>query len=216
MESALHRKKLWWILQLAMVLLVLRVTVGIVLGYTNYFPLNFYSEFLIGRKPYFFGAYQYAFWIHILSSPLVVLSGLWLLSSTMRRRFASLHRRLGKVHILLVLFLVGPSGLWMSFYALTGWWAGSAFALSSSATMICAALGWRCAVKRRFREHQVWMTRCFLLLCSAIILRVLSGIATLLESDAIFTYPLFAWLSATVPLAMYEIARQWKLLPLNV
>ena len=170
LQQATRRQSLVYWAYVAAAILVVRVTISVVLGYVDYFPLNFYSEFLTGRKEYFFGAYQVAFWIHIVFSPLVIFSSLWLLSSSMRRRYPRFHRRLGRVHVLVVLCLVAPTGLWMSFYALTGAWAGSAFALSSIATFVCALMGWRCAMARRFAAHQVWMTRCFLLLCSAIVI----------------------------------------------
>ena len=208
LHVAARRQSLAFWAYVVAVVLVVRVTVSIVLGYVDYFPLNFYSEFLTGRKSYFFGPYQIAFWIHIVCSPLVILSSLWLLSGAMRRRFPRFHRRLGRVHVLVVLCLVAPTGLWMSFYALTGMWAGSAFALSSIATFVCALMGWRSAMARKFAEHQRWMTRCFLLLCSAIVLRVLSGAATVLQSEAIITYPVFAWVSAIAPVSVYEVVRR--------
>ncbi len=195
-------KKLAW---LAAALLITRVTVSVVLGYKDYFPPNFYSEFLSGRKEYFFGAYQVAFWIHILVSPLVMFSGLWLLNKRSRQKFPRFHRRLGRVHVLVVLGLVAPSGLWMSFYALTGLWAGSAFALASCATFYCALQGWRDAVKRKFASHERWMIRCYLLLCSAIVLRALSGAATVLGVESLWSYPLFAWMSTLVPIAAFEV-----------
>lgn len=205
-----RRQQLQFIAWLAATLLIARVTVAVVMGYVHYFPPNFYSEFLTGRKDYFYGPYQIAFWIHILFSPLVMFSGMWLLTGPLRRLYPAFHRRLGRVHVLLVLFLVAPSGLWMSFHATTGVWAGSAFAFSSCATFGSALMGWRCAVARRFRQHQVWMTRCYLLLCSAILLRVLSGAATVLQSEQIETYPVFAWMSSVVPVTVYEVGRRMR------
>lgn len=210
LHQATRRQRLAYWAYVAAALLVVRVTISVVMGYVDYFPLNFYSEFLTGRQDYFFGPYQIAFWIHIVFSPLVIFSSLWLLSGTMRRRYPPVHRWLGRVHVLVVLSLVAPTGLWMSFYAVTGVWAGSAFALSSIATFVCALMGWRCAVARRFAAHQVWMIRCFLLLCSAIVLRVLSGTATVLQSEEIMTYPVFAWISAVVPVTIYEVVRRLR------
>ena len=51
------------------------------------------------------------------------------------------------------------------------------------------------------------MTRCYLLLCSAIVLRVFSGLATVMGCDALWTYPMFAWMSSVVPLTVYEVGR---------
>ena len=205
-----HATRLWFWARIATMLLIVRVTVGVVMGYVDYLPPNFYSAFLSGRQGYFHGPYQIAFWIHIVVSPLVMFSGLWLLSDRMRRRYRAMHRWLGRTHTLAVLLLVAPSGLWMSFYALTGAWAGSAFAISSCATFFCASMGWQKALAKNFAEHQIWMTRSYLLLCSAVVLRVLSGAATLLQCDLLWTYPLFAWLSTIVPICIYELSRRFN------
>ncbi len=211
LHHANHRQTLAYWAYVAAAVLVVRVTISVVLGYRDYFPLNFYSEFLTGRKEYFFGVYQIAFWIHILTSPLVIFSSLWLLSSSMRRRYPMVHRRLGRVHVMFVLCLVAPTGLWMSFYALTGRMGRQRFCVVLSGTFVCAGMGWRSAMARRFAEHKIWMTRCFLLLCSAIVLRVLSGAATVMQSDEIMTYPIFAWISAVVPVSVYEVVRRLRL-----
>lgn len=200
-------KRLTAVVWIAVMLLIARVTIGVLFGYVNYFPPNFYSEFLTGRRDYFFGIYQVAFWVHIIFSPLVMFSGMWLMTSRMRRSYPKLHRQVGRIHVWIVLTCVAPSGLWMSFYAATGAWAGIAFGLSSLATFYCAFMGWRSAVARRFHIHQQWMTRCFLLLCSAIVLRLLSGTATVLQSDQLWTYPMFAWISTLAPLLIYETVR---------
>jgi purine-cytosine permease-like protein len=69
------------------------------------------------------------------------------------------------------------------------------------ATAACAVLGWRAAVGRRFAAHRTWMARLFVLLCSAVVLRLVAGMATLLGLDADWLYPASAWASWLVPLA---------------
>ncbi len=41
----------------------------------------------------------------------------------------------------------------------------------------------------------------------AVVLRVLSGAATVMGSEQIATYPIFAWVSALVPVTVYEVFR---------
>src|SRR5262245_53357455 len=93
------------------VLLIVKVTVEIALGYANYFPPNFDSDFLRGRQGYFFGTYQWAFYSHIASGPIALLGGLVLLSERFRLRFPKSHRNLGRLHAVNVLCVVTPSGL---------------------------------------------------------------------------------------------------------
>ena len=187
--------------------LVLKVTLSVVLGYRDYFPPNFESDFLRGRQSYFFGNYQIAFYAHILSGPISLLLGLALVSQQFRVRFPKWHRNLGKTQIALVLMLLTPSGLLMACYAESGIVAATGFLGLAIATGVCAMLGWRSAVQMRFDEHRRWMWRCFLLLCSAVIIRLIGGAVTVGEIEGNWTYPLAAWASWLVPLAAYEIRR---------
>ena len=68
------------------------------------------------------------------------------------------------------------------------------------------ALGWRAAVQRRFRDHRRWMMRGFLLLCSAVVIRILGGAATVMGVEAQWFDPLASWASWILPLAAYELS----------
>ena len=185
--------------------LIVKVTFGIVLIYRDYLPPNFDSDFLQGRESYFFDSYRWAFYAHITSGPLSLILGLILLSQRFRRRFTVWHRRLGRIQAANVLLLVAPAGFWMAFYA--GTLAGTAFALLAVATAGSVLLGWKSAVERRFADHQRWMERCYVLLCSAVVLRLLGGIAFLTGLNPNWTYPTAAWASWLVPLTVYELFR---------
>lgn len=187
-------------------LLILKVTASVVLGYRDYFPPSFASDFLRGRESYFAGAYRSAFYAHILSGPVSLLLGLVLISERMRSRFPKWHRRLGKFQIALIVLVLAPSGLWMAPYAETGRIAAIGFASLAVVTACCALFGWRAAVKRRFAEHRRWMCRCFLLLSSAVVLRLIGGLATVTNVGAAWLYPLTAWASWLAPLMLFELS----------
>ena len=185
--------------------LIIKVTIAVVGGYVDYLPPNFDSEFLRGREAYFFGSYQTAFYAHLASGPLSLMLGLLLISPRFRLRFPAWHRRLGRVQGLNVLLVVAPSGLWMARYASTGAIAGAAFAILAVATAVCVLCGWRAAIRKRFAEHRRWMGRCFLLLCSAVVIRVLGGFGTVMEIEAPWFNPAASWASWLVPLAVFEL-----------
>jgi Predicted membrane protein (DUF2306) len=191
-------------------LLLLKVTYQIVSNYSNYFPPNFNSAFLLGREQHFRGLYQLTFFAHIVASPLALLGGLILISERIRYSFPKAHRTIGKFQVCNVLLVVVPSGLWMSNFALTGHVAGLGFAVQAVATAVCTFLGWRLAVRKRFALHRRWMTRSFILLCSAVILRLVAGAATVLDWDAVWLYPLSAWMTWIVPLILYELYEAWE------
>jgi hypothetical protein len=50
------------------------------------------------------------------------------------------------------------------------------------------------------------MWRCFLLLCSAVVLRLIGGLATVTHIGGNWSYPLAAWASWLVPLGIFELS----------
>lgn len=191
------------------IVLILRVLVSILANYPDYFPPDFDSLFLQGREETFVGAYRPAFYVHIFSGPFVLLNGLILLSDYVRRRRAGLHRFLGRLQVIVLLLFVLPSSVVMSRHAFGGWPAGLSFLLLSVATALCAIVGVVYARRRRFDRHRRWMLRGYVLICSAIALRLISGAAGLIgvpSPEA--AYVIAAWGSWLLPLAAYEfIAR---------
>jgi uncharacterized membrane protein len=192
------------------VALVLRVTATILANYPDYFPPNFGSLFLEGRERTFGGVYSVAFYVHIFAGPFALLVGLLLLSDFSRRR-RRVHRVLGRVQVCVLLLLLLPSSVVMSAYAFGGWPAGLSFVVLSFATAFCAVAGVVCARRKRFDRHRRWMHRTFVLLCSAIALRLISGAASLLEvPNPERAYVVASWCSWLLPLAAWEAAALWR------
>jgi uncharacterized membrane protein len=192
------------------VLLILRVLVAILANYPDYFPPNFDALFLQGREATFRGAYRPAFYIHIFSGPIVLFNGLILLSGYVRRHYGGLHRFLGRVQVAVLLLLVLPTCMVMSRHAFGGWPAGLSFLLLSAATGICAIVGVIHARRRNYHRHRRWMLRCYVLICSAVALRLISGTAGLVGvPSAEGAYIVAAWCSWLIPLAACEIVERW-------
>ncbi|AWM40045.1 DUF2306 domain-containing protein [Gemmata obscuriglobus] len=191
------------------VALILRVLVTILANYPDYFPPNFDALFLLGREETFTGAYRVAFYVHIFSAPVVLLGGLILLSEHVRRRYDGLHRVLGRVQVLVLLTLMLPSSAVMAPHAFGGWWAGVSFFVLSALTALCAVAGVMAARRGRYDRHRRWMLRCFVLMCSAVVLRLISGAAGLIGvSSPEGAYVVAAWSSWVIPLVLYEIAER--------
>jgi hypothetical protein len=190
-------------------ILIVKVTLSIVWVYRDYFPPNFASDFLLGREAYFWGPYRWAFYAHLVAGPPTLVFGLILLSNSLRRRFTAAHRALGKVQVALVLLLLTPSGLWMARYA-GSLPADTGFATLALATAACTLQGWRTAMARRFADHRRWMVRSYLLLCSAVVLRLIGGLAAVTGVGQSWSYPLAAWASWLVPLAAFEAIEAYR------
>jgi uncharacterized membrane protein len=194
---------------LAALLLVMKVVLGVWGNYPRYFPPDFSADFLRGRDSTFTHWYAVAFYVHVTISPVTLLLGLILMSSWFRTSWPAWHRWLGRVQVWIVLLGVVPSGLLMSFHAETGAVAGSGLAILAGCTAWCVWQGWRAVRKHNFQQHEIWMTRTYLLLCSAVVLRMWGGVATLWEWDNAWSYPLACWFSWVGPLLLFEGLR-WK------
>ncbi len=187
--------------------LICKVTLSVLFEYRNYLPPNFNSEFLRGRESYFWGAYRWAFYTHLVSGPLALVLGTLLVSDHFRRAVPAWHRRLGRLQVANVLLLMVPSGLWMACYAASGAVAGAGLAALAIATATCITLGWRTAVKKQFGVHRTWMLRTYLLLCSAVVIRIVGGLATVTQYDGLWVYPVSCWGSWLLPWLIFETHR---------
>jgi hypothetical protein len=205
-----HSKSLQLVVTALAALLILKTVVAVVLSYRDYFPPDFGSDFLRGRETHFFGYYQWAFFAHITSGPFSLALGMILVSEHFRLRFPSWHRFLGRIQVVCVLLLVTPSGLWMAYYAAAGPIAAVGLAVLAVATGMCVALGWKSAVQRRFSDHRRWMWRGYLLLCSAVVLRLIGGLVVVTGVAATWIDPLATWLSWLVPLTAFEVSEWGK------
>jgi uncharacterized membrane protein len=198
------------VLALCAGLLVLRVTTSVVSGYADYFPPDFASDFLRGRERYFLDFYQWAFYTHILSGPVSLILGLILIAERSRAYFPRWHRYLGRVQAACVLLLVAPSGLWMAFHAAAGPIAAAGLATLAIAAATCILLGVKAAICGRFADHRRWMWRGYLLLCSAVVLRLFGGLATVAGVTAPWFDPVANWMSWLTPLAVFELRERTR------
>src|SRR3954451_17124032 len=193
------------ILSLLAGVLIIKVVISVLSNYHNYFPPDFATGFLRGRENHFSGLYRWAFYTHIVSGPVSLILGLILVGERPRTHFPAWHRRLGRLQVACVLLLVTPSGLWMARHAAAGPFAAVGLATLAIATATCVTLGARSAVRRRFADHRRWMWRCFLLLCSAIVLRLIGGLATVTGVTPPWLDPVATWMCWLVPLAAFEL-----------
>lgn len=191
----------WW----AAIALIGNVLLVTLLNYRDYLPPNFQADFLLGREPYFWLGYHWAFYTHIFAGPLSLALGPLLVSERFRRWAPAVHRRLGKLQLLNVIGLVVPSGLVMACWSAGGWPAGVALGALGLSTLVCAWWGWRAAVGRRFAQHRRWMWRLFVLLGSAVALRALGGLTEVLQIESAAVSVANIWISWLLPLGICEI-----------
>lgn len=193
----------------AAAVLIVKVWLAILLEYRWYFPPNFEaSAFLIGRRELFTRLYAAAFYVHIFSGPVAIVLGSFLMLTGGRPALGRRHAWVGRLQVLIVTLLIAPSGLVMAYWAHAGALAGCGFALLAFATAICAVVAARRAMTRQFSSHRRWAARCFILLCSPLLLRMAMGCAIVLGLESERFYIFNAWLSWLIPLGIYELAQR--------
>jgi hypothetical protein len=191
---------------LAAVALFIKILFAMLAEYRWYFPADFTnSAFLIGRRDSFFGPYLTAFYVHILSAPLAAALALFLILSGGRPGLRRWHRRAGRVVLFVVILLVVPSGLVMAGQAHAGPIAAAGFVALSVATGVCTVAAAYLAARKKFRMHERFARRSFILLASPLLFRLASGMAIVLGCESERFYQANAWLSWLVPLAVYEV-----------
>lgn len=182
--------------------------------YPRYLPPDFDHGFLRNKQLGFYSSgYFLGFYAHIFTAPPALLCGTLQISSTLRRRWPTWHRRLGKIYALLVLCFAAPGGLIMSTRAFGGTSSLICFALISVGAWWFTWKGWQTAQQRRFDEHGRWMCRSYLMMCSAIMLRLIHFAMQPIGLDPTLTYQLAAWLSWLPALGVFELTirnRGWR------
>src|ERR1700749_145616 len=73
--------------------------------------------------------WRIAFFMHVFTSILVLFAGFSQFSKKLLQNKPTLHRILGYIYVINVLFITGPAALVMSFYANGGFIARAAFIL---------------------------------------------------------------------------------------
>lgn len=146
--------------------------------------------------------WRVSFYLHLASGIVVLLAPLLQFSGFVLDRAPAIHRRLGRVYVWTVLWLVVPTGLYLSFYAKGGWWGVTGFALTGVLMFYATWLGNR-AIKTGNRfAHVSWMVRSFMLAMTAITFRILHILLYLAGFQEIYVQAL--WFSLLINLLLGE------------
>ncbi|MCB2408634.1 DUF2306 domain-containing protein [Hymenobacter lucidus] len=155
------------------------------------------------------GLFRLGFYVHITSSLWVLAAGLAQFFPRLFRGRAGWHRRLGKLYVVSVLALAGPSGLVLAGFANGGLVAKVGFALQCVVWWLSTWQAYRLARQRRWEQHTEWMIRSFAVTLAALSLRSESYLLYyLFGTKPIETYLTVTWLSWTGNLVLAEVLIQ--------
>lgn len=192
---------------LAVLLAVYSYTLWLMLRITaQYIPIQNDVAFLAIKQDYVpMLHYRVAFFLHVFSALFVLPAGYTQFSRRLRRKYRTLHRRMGWLYAGVTLLLAAPSGLIIGLYANGGLGSRAAFCLLAG---LWEFTTWMAVLRIRqkdVRAHEEWMLRSFSLALSALTLRAWKYVLVLLfQPRPMDVYRVVAWLGWTLNLAVAE------------
>lgn len=155
-------------------------------------------EFL-GTKQliYHIDLWRISFYVHVFTSPIIILSGLLQFNRRILHSLPRLHRFFGYTYTSTVLLISGPSALVMSFYANGGRVAQLSFVLLTFFWIGTTLLSLLRARKGDYFTHAKWAVRSYALTLSAVTLRFYAYLFDVIgfQMDPKTTYILLSYLS---------------------
>lgn len=150
--------------------------------------------------------YRVAFFVHVYTSMFVLVSAIIQFSSYARKYFPTIHKISGRVYVVTILLLSGPTGLVMGYYANGGPFAQIAFCLLAILWMAFTFKGFTAVREGNITAHKKWMMRSYALTLSAISLRLWKWLLVyLFEPKPMDVYQVVAWLGWIGNLLIAEI-----------
>lgn len=140
--------------------------------------------------------FRTGFYIHIISSWLVLLVALPQFMPRLSAGYPGFHRGTGKVYVFTILAFAAPSGLILALYANGGIAAKTGFTLQCVVWWLATFMAYVKVRQHNYREHINWMVRSFAITLAAFSLRTEGYLMHyLLHTRPIETYVTITWLS---------------------
>lgn len=144
------------------------------------------------------------FLTHVVGSVIALLIGPWQFVATIRRRWTRLHRWMGRIYMVAVLF-GGIGGFFIAWTTTAGPLATAGFSLLAVIWLGTTGLGYQSARAGNYADHRKWMIRSFALTAAAITLRLGLPIAPALGYSFLSGYMVMSWACWIINLGIAEL-----------
>ncbi len=149
--------------------------------------------------------YLFIFYVHVCTAILTLLAGFTQFNSAILTSKPLLHRNIGKLYVVVVLFLAAPSGFFIGLFANGGLFSKIAFVTLSILWFYFTLQAFLAIKKRQFNIHRAFMLRSYALAFSAVTLRLWKVILVYLFHPApMDVYQIIAWLGWIPNLLLIE------------
>lgn len=190
-----------------------------------YFTFESDYEFLTTKQDLLHNlTWKIAFYAHLAGGIVAVLTGTACFFTNLIEPSSSGHKVLGKIYFISIMFVGGPTGLYLGFYAEAGYLATIGFIGMSTAWMLPTFISVYKITKGDVAGHHKWMIRSYSLTLAGVTLRIMTplGIHFLGWSyDTTFIVTayipwMFNWSLAEIVIyvkrdSIMELAKQYKL-----
>ncbi len=153
-----------------------------------------------------FEAHSAGIYSHIFSSTVALAIGPFQFSARFRKRYPSMHRRLGQAYLGIGILIGGFSGLYMSMFAYGGLIAKSGFGLLAILWLYTGLNAYLAIRRGDVTAHKTWMVRNFSLTLAAVTLRLYLSASVVADIEFSLAYATIAWL-CWVPNLMFA---EWR------
>ena len=164
-NAQLYLRLIFYMLLLYFLILMIQITLP-------YLALRDDVSFLrIKRKALQYDWWRIAFYVHVFSSSFILLAGFTQFSKIIIKVFPTVHRCMGRLYVILILCLAGPSGFIMGVMANGGFFSRASFLILSILWCYTTFKAYKFARNQNWKKHRNFMWRSFALSLSAITLR---------------------------------------------
>lgn len=173
-----------------------------------YFDGESHVDFLRTKQLiYHIKVWRYSFYIHVFTSPIVIVAGLFQFNRWILANWFKVHRISGYVYISVVLLITGPAAFVMSLWANGSYPSQVSFTILSVLWILFTYLAFHHIRKGNIRAHLIWNLRSFALTLSAITLRAYVYLFNAYgpEMGQVETYILVSYLSWIPNLLIVEV-----------
>jgi hypothetical protein len=171
-----------------------------------YFNGDEYAPFVLEKLPLANEErFLFALQVHVVAAALALPACLLLTSVTVLRRYPQVHRWLGRVTGVAVLFALVPSGFYLSLFAKGGLASTLGFMATGALMAVAMVQGVRTARARRFVEHRRWALHVLAQMGVAVLSRAMLFAFDAAAVDETLAYLVSLWLPVVGCAALVEV-----------
>ncbi len=167
---------------------------GITFMYWNFKPD---VSFLLTKQDVVYNpVWRTVFYFHIFGGMLAIALGPIQFIKWLRRNNLALHRLIGKIYVVAILFIAAPTGLYMAFFANGGIYSSIGFVIMSVLWFYTTWMAINTIRKKQVQEHVKWMVRSYALTFAAVTLRLwVPFLSLVIEMEHLKVIIITAWIS---------------------